>query len=149
MEYIRFRSKYPNRHGHHVGIFGLVNVLGRNGMLTPEEELFRRENNDWYDAAYPDPYRDGYLVPAADPRAFSWFRPTSTALIERVRGYLAILDAHNVAWEEVRTTDPGTIVYSDEYQVVAVPTVNPPPDRAAWRERRDHCVSLGVNFDAK
>jgi hypothetical protein len=55
MEYVRFRSKYPNRYGEFVGIFGLVNVLGRHGMLTPDEERFRRENNAWYDAAYPDP----------------------------------------------------------------------------------------------
>jgi len=121
LEYVRFQGKYLNRHGGHCGIFGLVNVMGRNGMLTPDEERFRRENNDWYDAAFTDPYRDGHLDQAANPRAVSWFRATATKFIDRVPGYLAILDAHNVAWEELRATDPGAIVYSDEHQVVAVP----------------------------
>ena len=70
IEYVRFRSRYPNQDGVHIGIFGLVNVLGRNGMLTPAEETFRRENNAWYDAAYPDPctVRPVRLRPAAQPR---------------------------------------------------------------------------------
>jgi hypothetical protein len=106
-----------------VGIFGLVNVLGKNGMLTPEEERFRRENNDWYDAAYPEPCRTHPATydPAVNPHAAAWFKSTSSQLIDRVQGYLAILDAHNIAWEEVRTSDPGRIIYTDEYQVVAVP----------------------------
>jgi hypothetical protein len=52
VEYIRFRSVYPGIKGQRVGVFGLVNVLGRHGMLAPEEEQFRRENNAWYNAAY-------------------------------------------------------------------------------------------------
>ena len=120
--YIRFQSRYPNAAGLHVCIFGPVNVLGRHGMLAPHEERFRRENNDWYDAAYPDPgvaagsYGDG-----ADPAAAAWFKGASTELIARVTGYLAILDAHAVAWHELRTTDPGMIIYEDDHQVVAVP----------------------------
>jgi len=30
------------------------------------------------------------------------------------------LDAHRIALEEVRTPDPGTIIYEDEFQVVAI-----------------------------
>lgn len=121
MEYVRFQSRYPNAAGLHVGIFGLVNVLGRHGMLAPHEERFRRENNDWYDAAYPDPgAAEGIYRDNAGPSA-AWFKETSTELIARVTGYLAILDAHAIAWHELRTTDPGAIIYEDDYQVVAVP----------------------------
>ena len=127
MQYLRFRSKYPNKLGEHVGVFGLLNVLGRHGMLTPGEERFRRENNDWYDAAYPDPARIGTSAydPDINPNAAAWFKPAASELLSRVHGYLAILDAHNVAWEKVQTADPGRIVYSDEYQVVAVPRHGP------------------------
>ena len=55
--YVRFRSAHVSARGYKVGVFGLVNVLGRHGMLTPDEERFRRENNAWYDAAYPSPPR--------------------------------------------------------------------------------------------
>lgn len=122
MEYVRFQGQYPNVAGLHVGIFGLVNVLGRHGMLAPDEERFRRENNDWYDAAYPDPgVAAGIYGGQAERGAAAWFKSTSTELIARVSGYLAILDAHAIAWHELRTTDPGTIIYEDDYQVVAVP----------------------------
>jgi hypothetical protein len=47
-------EKYPNQAGENVGVYGLVNVLGRDGMLTPDGERFRQDNA-WYDAAYPNP----------------------------------------------------------------------------------------------
>ena len=120
--YVRFRSRYPSSTGLKIGVFGLINVLGRRGMLTPEEESFRRENNDWYNAAYAEPDVYG---PDTDPLAECWFKASSHELLGRVSGYLTILDAHSVAWEEVRTTDPGTIVYEDPWQVVAVPPEHP------------------------
>jgi hypothetical protein len=118
--YVRFRSRYPSQkhNGLKIGVFGLINILGRNGMLTPGEERFRRENNDWYDATYPNP--DVYAS-GVDPLAECWFKVTAGELVDRVNGYLAILDAHSIAWEEARTADPGQIVYEDAYQVVAVP----------------------------
>ena len=121
-EYVRFRSPYPSSSGLKIGVFGLVNVLGRRGMLAPAEERFRRENNDWYNAAYPEPDVYG---PGTDPLAECWFKVSSGELVSRVRGYLAILDAHSIAWEEVRTTDPGTILYEDRWQVVAVSATLP------------------------
>jgi hypothetical protein len=115
-EYVRFRSVYYGAKGYKVGVFGLVNVLGRHGMLTPDEERFRRENNAWYDAAYPSPtshYQE-------HPGAVAWFKDTATELLQRLPGYLAILDAHRIAWEEARTSAPGLIVYEDASQVLAI-----------------------------
>lgn len=102
-------------------------------MLTPDEEQFRRENNAWYDEAYPDPCQTDPSVydRAVNSLAAAWFKSTATHLIERIPGYLAILDAHNVAWEEVRADDPGRIIYSDDYQVVVVPHRGDSSDEAA------------------
>lgn len=122
-EYVRFRSPYPSFSGLKIGVFGLVNTLGRHGMLTPDEERFRRQNNDWYNAAYAQPDVYG---PDRNPLAECWFKASSRELVSRVRGYLAILDAHSIAWEEVHTTVPGTILYEDHWQVVAVPATPPP-----------------------
>lgn len=118
MEYVRFRSARPNASGFHIGVFGLVNVLGKHGMLTPDEERFRRENNAWYDAVYPEPpiYDD-----RLHPHAAAWFKTSASDLIGRIPGYLSILDAHRIAWQEIRTTDPGMIIYEDVVQVVAIP----------------------------
>ena len=121
-EYVRFRSPYPSSSGLKIGVFGLVNALGRRGMLTPAEERFRRENNDWYNAAYPE---SDIYGPDINPLAECWFKASSCELVSRVSGYLAILDAHSIAWEEVRATDPGTILYEDRWQVVAVSATPP------------------------
>jgi hypothetical protein len=43
--------------------------------------------------------------------------------------YLALLDRHQVAWVERRDTDPGSIIYQDWAQVVAVPRLE---RAAAW-----------------
>jgi hypothetical protein len=66
-----------------------------------------------------------------DPLAACWFKITAQELVSRVGGYLAILDAHFIAWEEVRTTDPGTILYEDRWQIVAV-QAEPPGGTLPW-----------------
>jgi hypothetical protein len=48
-------------------------------------------NNDWYNAAYPQPDIYG---PDTEPLAECWFKASSHELVSRASGYLAILDAH-------------------------------------------------------
>ncbi|MFD9906140.1 hypothetical protein [Streptomyces sp. NPDC059063] len=117
--YVRFES--PVRHeqrGCFPGVFFLANSLAREGRLTPEQWDFWRASNDWYDAAYPTPDADVYHRHAG---AVAWFKSTATHLLERVPGYMDLLAAHGVPCREVRTDDPGRVVYEDEVQVVAVP----------------------------
>ncbi|MFD9705067.1 hypothetical protein [Lentzea sp. NPDC059081] len=59
------------------------------------------------------------------PGAAAWFRCTSPHLIDRVSGYLAVLDAHGVPWVRLDRDDPGLIVYADAEQVVVVPREHP------------------------
>lgn len=121
--YIRFDSAVVNLRGTHTGIFGLVNGLARTGRLSPDELAWVRRNNDWFDAAYPDPATvDPTLFDrAVHPRTSCWFKVTATSLLERVPGYLAVLDRHGVPWVERRSTRPGKILYEDDVQVVVTP----------------------------
>ncbi|MGW7413721.1 hypothetical protein [Streptomyces sp. NPDC054863] len=124
MRYVRFQSTTAHPRGHFPGVFALVNGLARDGKLTPEQERFRRVNNDWYDAAYPEPSSIDPSVydHAVNPGAVAWFKVGSVELIGRVPGYLEILDAHGFECVEVRSADaPGRVVYEDEWQVVVVP----------------------------
>ena len=124
MTYIRYQSPAPNARGAFTGIFGLVNSLARDGLLTVEEERFRRTNNDWYDAAYADPSKVDRTVydPAINPLAASWFRTGAADwLLGPLPGYLQILQAHKVPCVKLHSTDPGRIIYSDPHQVVVVP----------------------------
>jgi hypothetical protein len=53
--YVRFQSPARDRLGRRIGIFGLVNMLGERGLLTAEEQHFRRTTNAWYDAVCLNP----------------------------------------------------------------------------------------------
>jgi hypothetical protein len=122
--YARYQSPIPDTRGAFIGVFGLVNGLARQGLLTAEEERFRRVNNDWYDAAYTDPSTvDPSLYDrAVNPLAASWFRVGAADwLLEPLPGYLQILRNHQTPCVEVRSQDPGRVIYSDEHQIVVVP----------------------------
>ncbi|WP_205327618.1 hypothetical protein [Glycomyces sp. YM15] len=121
--YVRFQSAHRNQRGYFTGVFGLINTLAKQGKLTDEQESFRRSNNDWYNAAYPDPSTVDPTVYDHEVHAgaAAWFKPSATHLLERVPGYLEILTAHDVECETVRSADPGRVIYEDEVQVVVVP----------------------------
>ena len=121
--YVRYQSPVPDRRGRRIGIFGLVNMLGHRGLLTAEEEHFRRTTNDWYDATYVNPSTVDPTIYDSDvnPRAAAWFDSTAVQLMEPIPGYLAILAAHNLPCERYTSTDPGRVIYRDPHQVVVVP----------------------------
>lgn len=122
MIYVRFESPDVDDRGRHVGVFGLVNGLGRAGRLTAEQEGFRRVTNAWYDAACPDPAAGDPAVYDAqlNPTAAAWFKSTAVPLLARVEGYLEILAAAGVGCVRRESADPGRIIYEDDHQVVVV-----------------------------
>jgi hypothetical protein len=50
--FVRFQSPQVSERGINVGVFGLVNLLGKYGRLTSEDEQLRRTRNRWFDDAY-------------------------------------------------------------------------------------------------
>ena len=123
LRYVRFQAVEPTPRGTWAGVFGLVNGLRRAGRLTAEQETFCRVNGAWYNAAYTDPSTVDPTVydRELNPGAAAWFKIEATHLLDRVDGYLAILDAHGVRWRRVESDDPGRVVYEDADQVVVVP----------------------------
>lgn len=119
--YIRYQSPTPDHRGRHLGIFGLVNQLGQRGLLTEAEEAFRRENNDWYDAAYTNPSDVDPTIYADNLLAAAWFKPTATHLFARIPGYLTILTTHHIPCTRVTSPNPGQVLYEDPEQIVVVP----------------------------
>lgn len=123
VEYLRYEAAEPTPRGTFPGVFGLANGLAHSGRLAPEDWAWWRAHNDLLNDAYPDPTSvdptvyDRNLHP--DARAF--FRTDAHDLLEVTRGYLGLLDRHDVGWREIRTYDPGRILYEDHVQVVAEP----------------------------
>lgn len=123
MTYVRFQSPEPGRRGVHTGVFGLANLLARNGELTDLEYADWRAGNDWYNAAYSDPSASDPDVydDQVNPLATAWFKTSAVHLLERIPCYLEILRAHGVACVRVESEDPGRIIYEDDVQIVVVP----------------------------
>ncbi|MDQ0095171.1 hypothetical protein [Paeniglutamicibacter psychrophenolicus] len=120
MEFIRYQSNTPNRHGRFPGVFALGNGLAASGMLTPVDAAWHRAANDAANGLYPDP-----VIASPEcyspPGARSWFKGTASHLLEMTEGYLRLLDRYGVGWVELRSTGPGTLTHEDDVQVVAVP----------------------------
>ncbi len=122
LRYVRFQAAVPNRRGRYAGVFGLFNGLAREGVLTEEQERFRQTNNAWYYANYTNPSSVDPSVYDREihPTAAAWFKSSAVHLIDRLDGYLAILDDHGVGWVRLESADPGRIIYEDADQVVVV-----------------------------
>ncbi|MCB8902632.1 MULTISPECIES: hypothetical protein [unclassified Streptomyces] len=123
LRHIRFQSPTPGPRGNHPGVFGLTNLLAREGRLAPGEWAIWRSSNDWYDAHFPDPATADPTVydPELNPGAAAWFRPTAAEALARVAPYLRILRDHGVPCVRLESADPGRVVYTDAYQIVVVP----------------------------
>ncbi|MCI9887987.1 hypothetical protein JT358_05865 [Micrococcales bacterium 31B] len=122
--YVRYQSRHENRRGSRPGIFALANGLARDNRLSPDDHAWWLAANYWCNAAYADPStRDPSVYDhVINPGARSWFKLDAAAhLLDRVAGYLDLLDRYGVAWQRLETTAPGRIVYEDDVQIVAVP----------------------------
>jgi hypothetical protein len=121
--YVRYQAAQPGGTGLRSGVFGLVNGLYKRGELTTGQAAFRRAGNDWYNLNMIDPGKASPEVydKVLHPGAVAWFKESAVEMIERVAGYLEILDAHGVAWELVRCAEPGRILYEDTHQAIAEP----------------------------
>ncbi|MGN9837598.1 hypothetical protein ACTMTI_05700 [Nonomuraea sp. H19] len=106
-----------------MGIFAACHHLRRDGRLTSEDDALFKEVDDWFITCLPYPpfYADGNSV-----RAVPWFKPTATALIAALAPLEDLLHRYGVPCDVVRSPDPGTIVYEDEFQIGVLPYVREP-----------------------
>ena len=119
--FIRFESAVPSASGRYPGVFALANGLARDGLLTDEEHEWLVGNNDWFEHAYTDPGLTDPLIfdRAVHPHTACWFKQESAGhLLERLTGYLALLDKYGVGWVRLLSEDPERIVYADDVQIV-------------------------------
>jgi hypothetical protein len=118
--FLRFTTLNLNeKSGQPVGIFHAVRYLRDDGLLTGEQEGIANEVFDWL---YDHLDAPGHHVLEANPEAVSWFRTTATNHIAQAERLIPILEAHGYRVTSARLLDPGTIVYADSAQVLAMPT---------------------------
>lgn len=123
VDYVRFQASEPNRRMSYPGVFALANGLAHSGRLSAADQAWWRTHNDLMNAAYTDPASVDPSVYDRDrhPGARAFFRADALELLDLTRGYLDLLDRYGVGGREIRTFDPGRILYADDAQVVAEP----------------------------
>ena len=116
--YIRFQTSVHCPHTKRpLGVFRTTGVLEGEGRI---EEHFRdtvSETLRWYNDNLAVP-----RIPCEKRRSVFWFRSDQQEIVDRMWDLVAILVEHQIEVRRLRTTDPGMIVYRDDYQVAAIPS---------------------------
>ncbi len=106
-------------------MFVAVDHLRRAGVLDAAEEATYVDVEDWFIEHLPNPdfYADGNTIGAV-----TWFRtPVPAPMRARVDLLCGILRAHGVAFDVVRSTNPGDVVYDDAVQIGVIPHTRADP----------------------
>ncbi len=116
--YIRFqtsvlcpRAKLP------LGVFHATGVLEDEGKIEDYFQDPLKESLQWFNKNLAVP-----RITTKDQRCVFWFCADRQDFVARLWELVAILKEHEVEVRRVRTSDPGIIVYRDEYQVAAIPS---------------------------
>jgi hypothetical protein len=102
------------------GVFTIARVLRDEGKLYSYESEWLEEIYDWFNANLPcPPFEEKRRRGEWTENAVSWFRDEAKEPMSRIWELVALLQQHDVSVRLVTSDDPGKIVYSDDYQVVA------------------------------
>jgi len=110
------------RQKHRLGLFQALDEA-RSSELAPNWALTEIGSTyGWFKAnlAVPTQYRAGGAT-SLGQRGLSWFKPAGTEHIARMHGLSSALEASGVNVEMLTTRAPGSIIYQDEFQIVAIP----------------------------
>lgn len=105
--------------GHTGGVLVAAHTLRDEGNLSPEEHLQLRVELAWFNENLHIP---GQLEQRDNRRAISWFKPSANEAIQRMWRLKTLLEPHGIHVNVLRTSEPGTIVYEDAWQVIAKPS---------------------------
>ena len=104
--------------GHTSGVLVAAHTLRDEGELTAQEHQQLREALSWFNQELFVPK---LLEQTEHRRAISWFKPAADEAIRRMWHLKHLLDFHGCHVEVLRTSEPGTVVYEDDWQVIAKP----------------------------
>ncbi len=129
--YVRFVIPKQDLESHSLlGVFQAVFELREAGMLLPHEEQWLDAEIDWLNEHLKEP---DCLGEPGTHRAISWFRSCATDPIEKVRSIVALLREKGLPVEMIKADNPGTILYEDDWQVVAIPPRKKPRNNQSGR----------------
>ena len=117
----------------HRGIFGPAYRVRRD----PSYPLYLRravhEDLRWFEDKLPVPPAGRFYVRSKTwwrSQGICWFKPGAREMIRRAFGLRAILAECDIFISELRTDQPGQILYKDAFQIIAKPAAETP---TVWR----------------
>lgn len=119
LSYVRFAISIADESSQQsMGIFMVMGELRDSGQMFAWEIEVDQRVYAWFNK--------NLRVPKVQSRgektlAISWFKSTATEHIKNMRELVAIIEAHDVAVEQLITTRPGKIVYEDRFQIAVIP----------------------------
>ena len=119
--YLRFQTQLRcEKTGRPLGVFVAAGRVENSPGLPDTTRALLGNVLTWFN--------QNLVVPALEQRRWRcvfWFRSGSISFVRRIWDLVAILNEEGVYVRKLWTTAPGMIVYSDEYQVGAVPGKRP------------------------
>ena len=100
------------------GVLVAAHTLRDEGDLSAQEHEALRSVLAWFNEHLSIPT---VLTEPEHRRAISWFKPAALEAIRRMWTLKEFLDAHGHHVNVLRTAEPGTVVYQDDWQVIAKP----------------------------
>jgi len=121
--YIRFVISEKDSDSHkRKGLFMALDDLLHGSELFDYEEKQAKALFQWFSNNLKKP--DSFTTSKSHHpknKAISWFKPTATEHIRKMREIIAILEAHDINVDIIKTDNPGYVVYEDEFQITAEP----------------------------
>jgi len=120
VRYVRFQTKRQDDNSHRPsGVFVALYELRDSNKLEPYDEMELNKHLNWLKMHLKSP---DCLRVDDNERAISWFHPRAKEPIRHIRAIVVILREYGVVIDQVTTSQPGTVIYEDGWQVVAKPS---------------------------
>lgn len=120
--FIRFVTPHRDAESRcRAGLFSIAYAASRSPRIGDWQRAELCRELDWFDNHLAAP---GVLVTTTGHRqrrnGVCWFRDRAAEHVSRARYIAWLLSEHGALVEELRTERPGTTIWSDEHQIVAV-----------------------------
>jgi hypothetical protein len=105
-----------------LGLFQALDEARECSFAPPWALAQIEEVNDWFNKnlAVPNQFARGGWKGYGQP-GLSWFKPIATEHIRQMHQLKLALEACGVYVDILTTRDPGTVIWQDQYQLVAEP----------------------------
>lgn len=116
--YIRFVvGTDGDDHRQLTGLVTEARLLRDSRELSVEEELHLQGVYDWLNAELPCP---PFSSSDWSKDAVAWFKDSATDAIRMFRSLAALLENHGRGVRMLRSSNPGKVLYEDQFQVVVL-----------------------------